>query len=72
MQLLAAALLWHIVIIPSNYSALVNLPETYATEEECMTDLGPPVRSRIEAAVQAYVAAHGGDTTHTRAYCASN
>jgi hypothetical protein len=72
MQLLAAALLWHIVIIPSNSNRLVDLPETYATEAECMTDIGPPVRSRIETAVQAYVAANGGDVRHTRAYCTSN
>jgi hypothetical protein len=70
--IVAAALLWHIVIIPSNSNRLVDLPETYATEDECITDVGPPVRSRIEVAVQAYVAANGGDTTHTRAYCAAN
>ena len=71
-MLLAVALLWHIVIIPSNSNALVDLPGTYATELECMTDPGPPVRSRTESAVQAYVAAHGGNASHTRAYCTAN
>jgi hypothetical protein len=69
---LVAALAWHIVVIPSNSNALVNLPETYATEKECMVDVGPPLRSRVDDAVQAYVAAHGGDASHTRAYCTAN
>lgn len=69
MQLFAAVMLWHIVIVPSNSNRLVVLPDTYPTEMECMNDPGPPLRSRIEEAVNAYVAAHGGDVSRTRAYC---
>lgn len=70
-MLIAAAILWHIVIIPSNSNRLVHLPDTYPTEQECHVDIGPPLRSRIDDAVAAYVAANGGTIAHTRAYCAS-
>lgn len=74
MQLLAALVLWHIVIMPSNSNRQIDLPETYATEIECMHDatIKDSPRSRTDDAVQAYVAAHGGDPKHTRAYCVSN
>ncbi len=71
MKLVLAVLFWHIVIVPSNSNRLVSLPETYATELECMNDPGPPIKSRTDEAVKAYVAAHGGDVNHTRAYCAA-
>jgi hypothetical protein len=81
LKIAAATVLWHIVIIPTGVRPMVSLPDTYATEQECTTDIGPAIivdgkptwsaRSRLDDAVQAYVQANGGDASHTRAYCSN-
>lgn len=59
----AAALMWYVVIIPSNSHGLVEASTAYVSQAECW--------SAVDAQVKAYVDANGGAVTKTRGYCVS-